>query len=317
MMARIDPLDHYGALGVARDADAKTIRRAYHALAAQFHPDRFFGKTLGSSRRPLERVFERLTVAYETLSRKGSREQYDATLPPAPAPTPTPTPAPTPTPTPTPAPTPVPPPPPRPPAESSTTRSAVRASGPDPLLRMFADKKQSAVRERVDVFVRAAKEAIARDDLTAAANNYGLAAQCTDDPVVRARFEEVDAKARARARDTNLDAARVAEQGGRWGDAAAKYAKAHGARAEAWIAERAANALYRAGTDLRRAAQFAEQAVLAEPQNALYRVLLGEIYLDAGLLTRAAGEAARALALAPSDPRASALSKRVAKAKGT
>ena len=59
----------------------------------------------------------------------------------------------------------------------------------------------------------------------------------------------------------------------------------------------------------------AEQAVLAEPHNVVYRVTLAEIYLDAGLMARAAGEAARALALAPTDSRARALSKRVAKGK--
>ena len=329
MAARTEPLDHYAALGVEREADARTIRRAYHALAAQFHPDRFFGKKLGSSRQPLERIFARLTLAYETLSRRGTREEYDATLPPAPAPAPASAPAPAPASAPprkpsrkslravrapsvraprrktTPAPAPQPPP------EPSPIRSAVYPSGPDPLVRMLANKKRSAVQEHVDVFVRAAKEALGRDDVVTAANNYGLAVQCSDDPAIRAAFEEADARARNRVRDASLEAARVAEKAGRWGEAGAKYARAHGARAEAWIAERAAHAFHREGTDLRRAAQLAEQAVLADPQNASYRVTLGEIYFDAGLMARAAGEAARALALAPADPRANELSKRV------
>jgi hypothetical protein len=40
------------------------------------------------------------------------------------------------------------------------------------------------------------------------------------------------------------------------------------------------------------------------------------VYFDAGLLARAAGEAARAMAIAPDDPRANALSKKVSKGKG-
>ncbi|MGH7293335.1 MAG: DnaJ domain-containing protein, partial [Polyangiaceae bacterium] len=98
--ALVATLDHYGVLAVERDADARTIRRAYHALAAQFHPDRHFGKALGPFRQPLERVFVRLTAAYDTLSHKGKRAAYDATLPPAPvklAPTRKPPPAKTPT----------------------------------------------------------------------------------------------------------------------------------------------------------------------------------------------------------------------------
>jgi predicted Zn-dependent protease len=70
-----------------------------------------------------------------------------------------------------------------------------------------------------------------------------------------------------------------------------------------------------AGGDLRAAARLAEQAVLAEPGNAAYRVTLGEIYFDAGLHARAAGESARATALAPTDVRASALAKVVARGK--
>ena len=84
---------------------------------------------------------------------------------------------------------------------------------------------------------------------------------------------------------------------------------------EPWVAERAANAIRMAGGDLRAAARLAEQAVLAEPGNAAYRVTLGEIYFDAGLHARAAGESARATALAPTDVRAGALAKVVARGK--
>jgi tetratricopeptide (TPR) repeat protein len=344
--ARLEGLDHYATLGIERDADAKTIRRAYHALAAQFHPDRFYGKTLGPFRQPLELVFVRLTRAYDALSKKDRREEYDATLPPQPAkrvptrkpppgktttrppgktPTrrsmraarPASTPALRPTPTRAPAtpPPPAPPPPPAAPAPPSTAQSRPAASSPDPLLRMYADKQRRAVQERVDVFVRAAKEALDRDDVVSAANHYRLAVQCSDDPALGIALEKVDAKARVRIRDKSLAGARAAEQAGRWAEAAEKYAKAYGAHSEAWIAERAANAMRLEGTDLRRAAQLAEQAVLAEPQSVSYRVTLGEIYFAAGLVARAAGEVGRAMAISPNDPRANALSKQLAKAK--
>jgi tetratricopeptide (TPR) repeat protein len=181
---------------------------------------------------------------------------------------------------------------------------------------MIAGKKRNAVQEHIDVFVRAAKEAVERDDVVAAANHYRLAVQCSDDPALRAALQDIDVKARARVRDVSVAGARTAEAAGRWAEAAQKYTKAHGAHPDAWIAERAANAMRREGSDLRRAAQLAEQAVLAEPQNVAYRVTLGEIYLDAGLMVRAAGESGRAVGLAPADARAIALAKAVARAKG-
>jgi DnaJ-domain-containing protein 1 len=318
---RLEALDHYAALGVERDADAKAIRRAYHALAAQFHPDRYYGKTLGPFRQTLERIFTRLTLASDTLSHKGKREEYDATLPPAPArraPTAKPPPAKTPTrrsmraarPS-TVAPKRAPTVKPAPPAAPAP----VPVPAPDPLRRLYADKQRQSVRDHLDVFVRAAKEALERDDVVAAANHYRLALQVSDNPALRAELEQVDAKARVRVRDKSLAGARAAEQAGRWGDAATAYVKAYGAHAEAWIAERAANAMRQEGSDLRRAAQLAEQAVLAEPRNVAYRMTLGEICFDAGQLTRAAGEVERVLAISPGDPRAKALSKRVAKGK--
>jgi tetratricopeptide (TPR) repeat protein len=182
-------------------------------------------------------------------------------------------------------------------------------------MRMYADKQRRSVKEHVDVFVRAATEALERDDVVSAANHYRLALQCSDDPALKAALEETDAKARKRVRETSLSGAREAERAGRWGEAGAKYAKAHAVHAEAWIAERAANAIRLDGGDLRRAAQLAEQAVLAEPHNAAYRVTLGEVYHDAGLVSRAAGEAGRAMAIDPEDLRAKALSKKVGKAK--
>jgi curved DNA-binding protein CbpA/predicted transcriptional regulator len=346
---RIEGLDHYAVLGLARDVDAKTIRRAYHALAARYHPDRFYGKKLGRYGKPLERIFVRLTAAYDTLSRKGKRADYDATLPPQPSrpgghtqkpsvkPQPThKPPAKTPTrkslramrvpsaPPPRRPPSVVPAPPvpitpaaPAAPVVPPSAPSSSSGSSPDHhLQRLYAEKQRRAVQERIDVFVRAAKEALERDDVVAASHHYGLAVQCSNDPALRAAFEATDAKARVRIRDKSLAGARAAEQAGRWEEAGGKYAKAYGAHAEAWIAERAGNAMRLAKGDLRRAAQLAEQAVLAEPNTAAYRVTLGEIYLDAGLATRAAGEAARALALAPNDPRAKALAKLVGKKKG-
>jgi curved DNA-binding protein len=62
--------DYYEALGVPRDADQDTIRRAYRKLARKYHPD------LNSDSDAEER-FKELGEAYEVLSDADKRERYD------------------------------------------------------------------------------------------------------------------------------------------------------------------------------------------------------------------------------------------------
>ena len=82
-MARLDTLDHYDLLEIARDAEIAGVKRAYFRLVGLVHPDRFFGKRLGRYAAPLRRVFERLSQAYETLVSPSRRAEYDLDHPPA------------------------------------------------------------------------------------------------------------------------------------------------------------------------------------------------------------------------------------------
>ncbi len=77
---RLDTADHYELLGVAGDADRKQIKSAYFETVALFHPDRYYGKSLGSFKTKLEKVFQRLTEAHDVLSRKPLRSAYDEYL---------------------------------------------------------------------------------------------------------------------------------------------------------------------------------------------------------------------------------------------
>lgn len=79
-LRELDGVDHYRALGVLRDADKSTIKRTYFSLIGQFHPDRYFGTDLGEYKSKLEKVFGKLTEAYDTLTRSRLRAEYDATL---------------------------------------------------------------------------------------------------------------------------------------------------------------------------------------------------------------------------------------------
>src|SRR3954447_438693 len=61
--AQLDRLNHYALLGIARTADKKAIKAAYYRLAGLVHPDRYFGKRLGSYKPKMEAVFAAISSA--------------------------------------------------------------------------------------------------------------------------------------------------------------------------------------------------------------------------------------------------------------
>lgn len=65
------PRDFYEILGVSKDSDPDTIKKAYRKLAMQFHPD----KNPGNSE--AEDKFKEAASAYEILSNPEKRAQYD------------------------------------------------------------------------------------------------------------------------------------------------------------------------------------------------------------------------------------------------
>jgi curved DNA-binding protein CbpA len=77
---RLGSLSHYELLGVAAGADKKAIKAAYFELVNDFHPDRYFGKNLGSFKPKLEKLFAQVTEAHDVLTRPAAREDYDRYL---------------------------------------------------------------------------------------------------------------------------------------------------------------------------------------------------------------------------------------------
>ena len=67
----MDYQDYYKILGVARNASADDIRKAYRKLAMQYHPDRNPGDKKSEDR------FKEINEAYQVLSDSEKRARYD------------------------------------------------------------------------------------------------------------------------------------------------------------------------------------------------------------------------------------------------
>ncbi len=63
--------DYYKILGVDRNADEQTIKRAYRKLALKYHPDR------NPNNKQAEEQFKEINEAYQVLSDKEKRARYD------------------------------------------------------------------------------------------------------------------------------------------------------------------------------------------------------------------------------------------------
>lgn len=59
--------DHWAVLGIKPGASAEAVKLAYFEASRLFHPDRYYGKNLGSYRARLDRIFQRLSEAHEAL----------------------------------------------------------------------------------------------------------------------------------------------------------------------------------------------------------------------------------------------------------
>ncbi|PLB39393.1 DnaJ and TPR domain protein [Aspergillus candidus] len=67
--------DYYKVLGVSRDADDRTIKKAYRQLTKQHHPDKTTSQ--GVPKEEAEKKMASINEAYEVLSSAELRERYD------------------------------------------------------------------------------------------------------------------------------------------------------------------------------------------------------------------------------------------------
>src|SRR5579883_227882 len=66
--------NYYEVLGLSRTASQQEIKKKYHELARQFHPDRAQDKELA------QRLFVQINQAYQTLIDPEKRTRYDNSL---------------------------------------------------------------------------------------------------------------------------------------------------------------------------------------------------------------------------------------------
>ncbi|TKD06318.1 J domain-containing protein [Polyangium fumosum] len=341
----LDDRNHYELLGVAIDADKKQIKSAYWVLAPEFHPDKYFRKKLGTFKQRIEAIFDRLTLAHDVLTSKQRRAEYDAYLeqtrrnrtmaallehdptdipavvaaaedapgsgPPTlpgrlvgedPSGSP----------------------------ESVRMRrsfsaklashslrrampdmagsSAVPATPSQPAtdpFRRYDATRNEARRLQLERYVLAAKVALERRDLAAAANAYRLAVALApeDEGLVR-KATEAQQQAAAELAEGFLRQAEYEASQGRWSEAAMSFANVCKARGDdPRPHERVAFCTLKSGQNNRRAIDFARRAVKLAPGVGEYRLTLARAYMAAGLETTARVEMERAAELSPNDAR--------------
>ena len=76
---RLDQLDYYTLLGVARGAGVDDVKRAFRTFARRFHPDRHAGAEPEKIARAT-RIYRRGSEAVQTLTDLDARRAYDAGL---------------------------------------------------------------------------------------------------------------------------------------------------------------------------------------------------------------------------------------------
>ena len=79
LLRRSKEADYYNTLNVSRSASPRDIKRAYHRLAVEYHPDKNTRTDKSEAEREAADLrFKAITLAYEILSDEDSRKKYDA-----------------------------------------------------------------------------------------------------------------------------------------------------------------------------------------------------------------------------------------------
>ena len=223
--AQLGRITHYALLGVPRAAEAKAVKAAYFRLAGLVHPDRYFGKHLGSYKPKMEALFARITEAFETLSSAKARAEYDTWLDAA---------------------------------AGDPGPSAVSAERA-PVDPRLVVKRQAALealkqhhaagREKARQYAETGARARAAGDVVGAADAYRNALTfAPGDPALVAAYEETQRAAAEKLGDSHTKKALLEERFGRWAAAAESWQRVMSLKPnDPEVHARLANAIARAG----------------------------------------------------------------------
>jgi DnaJ-domain-containing protein 1 len=202
-----------------------------------------------------------------------------------------------------------------PPEQTSPLKYTNAQDAVDALKRRYEDRIESASQAHSQRYVAAAEDALAKNDLVAAATSLGIAAKfAPDDEALANRAREVKELADKVLCESYLKQAQYEERQGHWFEASKSWLKVAKIKNDATSHERAANALLRSPEgDLHEAAEHSKRAITQQPENVENHITLVEIYVKAGLSASARRAAEAASQLDPKHAGLQALLKRIGK----
>jgi curved DNA-binding protein CbpA len=279
---------YHELLGVAADADARTVKKAYFALSKKLHPDRYFRRNTGAFAPLIETCFKRLLEAYELLSDPTTRKevQHAEAAPPPPV------------------------------AVAAEDAAGARARGLEARRRLRERVSAMSSRARAEgerrrkakTFFEHGMSAFAASRWVEAAGAVRLAiAFDPENSAYREEFPNVQRKAHEERAKQLVKQAETALEMRDYAAALDYFEEAlHYRPGDADLAFRSAKLAVQVSGDLKRAKEFAAQAVEVAPDNAEYRKMLASVYAAAGLEANARREYSAALRIDPSDKEAKA-----------
>jgi tetratricopeptide (TPR) repeat protein len=173
----------------------------------------------------------------------------------------------------------------------------------DAMKRRYEAQMDVASAEQAKVYAAAGAELMAKKSFVQAANSYRLAlAMNPNDEAIKTAAEEAFAQANEILVETYQKSARDEERNENWPEAARQWTRvAQIKTTDAIAADHAANAIQKAGGDLRQAADLAKRAISLAPKQVGYRITLANVYIAAGMTQSARRELEVALELSPTN----------------
>lgn len=266
--------DYFHMLGLAPGVATLEVKKAYYELSKRFHPDRYFGKNLGSYKARVDRIFRKLTEAQAVLSDAQRRQAYLAQRPEMAASA-------------------------EPTLELDPARATERRA-------RLARHPYLAKAAKVHELAQRGRELIQKGDFARALTDLSLASQIEPKNKDLAELLQVAKK--------GADQARAAKEYGegeaaeRMGSGAEALAHLRNAAqldpANADFAARLTRLLLSAGgvAELKEAHNMARRAAELKPQSPDHRLLFARVLFRAGLEKNAQREFEAVLKLRPDDP---------------